>query len=498
MDPRTPVIVGAAALNNRGDDSPVEPTAFMAEAIEAALVDAGAASLRDKIQAIRTVKGIWPYTDPTRLVIERLGLGDHVRSGMTPMGGNYFYDLFAATASDIQAGDLDVAVLVGGETMRTRRRDRAAGRRTEYLAERDEAVPDDTYGIDKDMYLPEEAEVGVHYPINFYALAEVALRHEAGDTEDEHIRRVGKLWAGASDVAAANPDAWFRTAHTADEIAFTSDTNRAVAYPYPKLMTSNVNVDQAGAVVMCTLEAAQAAGVSADKMVFAHSHAGAFDPVYPSHRWSMTESPSMRIAGKRALELAGVGVDDLSAVDLYSCFPAAVQIAQKELGLTADRPFTITGGLTFSGGPMNSYCMQALVRGAQVARSSGSHSSDGGPLLLTGNGGFFSKHSFLVLDTNAPDGGFKTERMQDQVDAMPSRVLASSIPANATVEAYTALYDRDGTPNQSALSCLTADGDRVWAKSTDTDQITELLSADNCGRLVSLSPTDSGVDAVLV
>ena len=305
-DPHTPVIIGAAALNNRGDDNAVEPVEFMGEAVEAAIADAGAPAVRDKIQAVRTTKGIWPYTDPTRLVIEQLGLGADVRSGMTPMGGNFVYDLLGATAAEIQSGDLDVAVLVGAETMRTRRRDRAAGRRTEYLDEREAATPDDTFGDDKEMYLPEEATVGVHYPINFYALCEVALRHERGETEDEHLQRVGKLWAGASEVAANNPDAWFQTAHTAEEIAYPSDSNRAVAYPYPKLMTSNVNVDQASAVVMCSLQTAQDLDVDASQMVFPQAHSGAFDSIYPSHRWSMTESqrcvwPAPRLSSSRAL-----------------------------------------------------------------------------------------------------------------------------------------------------------------------------------------------------
>ena len=33
------------------------------------------------------------------------------------------------------------------------------------------------------------------------------------------------------------------------------------------------------------------------------------------------------------LELAGVGVDDIDHVDVYSCFPSAVQVAAAELGL---------------------------------------------------------------------------------------------------------------------------------------------------------------------
>jgi acetyl-CoA C-acetyltransferase len=33
------------------------------------------------------------------------------------------------------------------------------------------------------------------------------------------------------------------------------------------------------------------------------------------------------------LELADIGVDDLDMIDVYSCFPSAVQVAANELGL---------------------------------------------------------------------------------------------------------------------------------------------------------------------
>ena len=37
----------------------------------------------------------------------------------------------------------------------------------------------------------------------------------------------------------------------------------------------------------------------------------------------------MRAGGRRALELAGVGIDDVDIIDLYSCFPSAVQLGAR-------------------------------------------------------------------------------------------------------------------------------------------------------------------------
>ena len=63
-----------------------------------------------------------------------------------------------------------------------------------------------------------------------------------------------------------------------------------------------------------------------------------------------------------------VGVDDIGLIDVYSCFPSAVQVAAAELGLPlgdADRPLTVTGGLTFAGGPWNNYVTHSIATMAE-------------------------------------------------------------------------------------------------------------------------------------
>ena len=71
------------------------------------------------------------------------------------------------------------------------------------------------------------------------------------------------------------------------------------------------------------------------------------------------------------LEMAGTSVADLDYVDLYSCFPSAVQVAAHELGLPVgveSRPLTVTGGLTFAGGPWNNYVTHAIATMVEVLR----------------------------------------------------------------------------------------------------------------------------------
>ena len=131
-----------------------------------------------------------------------------------------------------------------------------------------------------------------------------------------------------------------------------------VSFPYPKLCTANMQVDQGAAFIVCSVAAARAAGVPEERWVFPLAGADGNDHWFISERPELHRSPAIRLAGAAALEQAGLGIDDIAFVDLYSCFPVVVQMAAGELGLALDdpdRPLTLTGGLTFGGGPGNNY-----------------------------------------------------------------------------------------------------------------------------------------------
>ncbi len=102
------------------------------------------------------------------------------------------------------------------------------------------------------------------------------------------------------------------------------------------------------------------------------SGADANDHWFISHRPELHRSPAIALAGQAALDLAGIGIDDIASVDLYSCFPAVVQMAAYELGLATDdpgRPLTLTGGLTFGGGPGNNYTSHGIAQGVGAVRA---------------------------------------------------------------------------------------------------------------------------------
>jgi len=486
FDPRTPVLIGAGQFSNRVDQGapPLEPADLMAEALRRAEQNTGIANVAAAADSVRVILELsWRYRDPGAVVAERLG-GAPRESIYTVMGGNYVQTLVNRTALDILEGRNDLVLLTGGEAWRSRSTARKSSTELDWTKQ-DDVVPAATpFGQDHDLMGPGEVARGVFLPVQLYPLFDNALRAADGLTIDEHRRRVATLWSRFSVVAAENPHAWTRQAFTPDELMTATPDNRMVGFPYTKRMNSNNNVDQGAGLILCSAARAEALGVDRDRWVFLHAGADASDHWFVSNRDNLHSSPAIRFAGKAALESAGVTVDDLAHVDLYSCFPSAVQVAARELGMDIDRQLTVTGGMSFAGGPWNNYTMHGIATMAGVLRD------DAGSMgLCTANGGFLTKHSFGVYSTRPPEAGaFRWTDAQAQVDATPSRELDAEPDGVAEIESCTVMHERDGDPEKGIAALRMLDGRRAWGITTDAATMRAMTTEDFIGRKVTVVP----------
>lgn len=482
IDPRSPVIIGAGQVLQRAAslDDAREPVDLMADAVEQAAADAGLAGVPHQVGSIRVVNLLsWRYGNPAAILAERLAVSTR-ECGYTGAGGNTPQSLVNLTSLDIAAGNLDVAVLVGGEAWRTRMRARKEGVTLDWAQHPDEPV---LIGGDLDMTHPAEAERGLYLPVQMYPMFESAIRAAAGRTPEEHLVHISELWARFSEVAATNPYAWSPEARSPEDLRTVTPRNRMIGLPYPKAMNSNNDVDMAAALLICSAEWADEHGVPRDRWVFPHSGTDCHEHQYVSNRWSLAETPAVRRGGELALELAGIGIDDVSVVDLYSCFPSAVQMGAASLGLDLSSQLTRTGGLNFAGGPWNNYVMHAI---ATVVGDLRARPGERG--LVWANGGYLTKHAFGVYSTEPPAGGFRHASPQAEIDALPRRELATGDDAAgpATVEAYTVMFDRDGRPEQGIAACLLPDGRRAWGLSNDAGLNVALTEGEWVGRDVKI------------
>jgi acetyl-CoA C-acetyltransferase len=309
--------------------------------------------------------------------------------------------------------------------------------------------------------------------VDYYPLFETALRGADGRTLTDHRSMMGALWAGLAAAAADNPHATIRTAPGAVEIVTPSDRNRMIGFPYTKLLTSNIVVDMAASVILCSAQVAEALGIPRDRWVFPVAGASSADAWFVTDRVRLDTSPAIRANATSVFGAAGVGIDDVAHLDLYSCFPSAVQIAARELGLPVlggDRPLTTTGGLTFAGGPGNNYSTHALASLVDRLRA------DPGSLgLLTANGMFSTKHALGLYSTQPPQSGF--QHIEHGTISDGGRRTLTDFVGEATLETYVVKHGDNGMAEAACLVGLTADGSRVWG-STQSSENLRALEAD--------------------
>lgn len=485
IDPRTPVVVAVGQVDQRTDDptAALEPTALLARAARHAEADSSSHRLLESLDTIAVIRILsWRYRDPAALVAAELGISPR-RTIETADGGNYPQTLLNKACLEIQAGTADAVLIGGAEAWRTRTSARKAGVTQNWTHQDDTVVPTEAVTNPQDLAHPGEWARKVMMPIEIYPLFENALRAAEGWSIDDHRDRLARLWSGFSEVAATNPNAWIRRAYSPAELRDPTPANRMVGFPYTKLMNANNAVEQAGCFVVCSVERARELAIATDRWVFPWSGTDAHEHWFVSHRWNLAEAPAIGLAGRAALELAGVGVDDLAHVDIYSCFPSAVQIAAKEIGLGTDRPLTVTGGLSFAGGPWNNYVSHSIA--TMVERLRGDEGSLG---LVTANGGFLTKHAFGVFSTTPPPVAFRHTNLQDDVDLLPRRELAEVVDGPVTVETSTVVHGRQSEPEKAIIACLLPDGRRAWGGSTDVDAMKLLVSEETSGRAGHLDP----------
>ena len=312
----------------------------------------GAAASRTPSTRIGLVDSLgWYPTNGPRLLAERLGAQPR-RELVTGVGGETPLVLVNHVARAIARGEIDVALLGGTHVIRTpaHARGRRACTSTSPSAARARRPPSP------------RASRAIRRARS--ATASCSLRRSTRSSRTRCARGAGWIsrstggaWAALMEpftrVAAANPHAWFPVARSADELAKPSAENRMIAFPYPKYLNAVIETDQAAALLLCSASAARRLGVAG----------GAHGPLVgrrPGRRGSLVRH---RAAGLRGVPGAaprgaarrsprrGVALGDVGLLDLYSCFPVAVEMACEELGLAEDDPrgLSVTGGLPYAG-----------------------------------------------------------------------------------------------------------------------------------------------------
>jgi len=475
---RTPILVGCGQVTQREPDplAAMSPMDLTATAVKKAAEDSGAGQALlgalDTIVLLRAFSDTsWrfvcpfgKYVNPPKSLANRLGADRAKRLVYTHPGGNMPQWSINLMFEMITRGELEAAVVCGGEALSTQKAAQRAGVELDWSE--DPGGSFEEWGVETRGWNDMEDRHRMAGAIFAYPMIENAIRGNRGRTIAEHNMAMGRLFAGFAAVAAGNPLADRRDGYTAEQIGEVSASNPYIGFPYTKLMNSNAFIDQSAAVILTSVAKAKELGIPRDRWVYLHGCADAYDHWYLSDRINFHSSPAMRRVAREAFEMADCTLDDIDALDLYSCFPSAVQIACEEMKIPLDDPrgLTVTGGLPYFGGPGNNYVTHSIAEMMNTVRA-----KPGSKGFVSGNGNYVTKQSAGIYSTEPADKPFAPKDpkiYQAEIDAAKGPAVTEHADGAATIETYTVMHDRKG-PSFGILFGRLEDGSRFIANTPD-------------------------------
>ena len=478
-NPNTPVLVGFGVATQRVEDfaQSMEAIDLMLQAVRRAAAVSGSDTVLAGVRQIAVPRGRWSYRNPAGAIARAVGATRPHTVLTTP--GVLQQSLIGDACRRIASGEIDTALVVGGDTGYRIQRAQAVGLP---MGEREDAdEPDVLLKPHDELRHPAELHAGLHMPVGLYAIVESAFRARHGWSLETHRDRIARLYSRFADIAADNPHAWKRDRLAPDLIRNATPRNPMHAFPYTRLHCSNWSVDQASALLFCSQAKALALGIPRERWIFPLASTESNHMVPVSARADLWACPGAGIAGRAALAAAQMEPGAVDLVNLYSCFPLAVEVFAEELGLPPERDLTVTGGMAFAGGPYNNYVLQATCRMAELLNAGAGQTG-----LVSSVSGIVTKQAFGIWSREPGAGLFAWSDLTQTVAAqVQTKLVLEAYEGPGVVAGYTVLSDRGAAPKGIVVADI--DGVRRTIGVThDASLVAALQAKEFCGAAVRL------------
>ena len=489
VNDNTPVLVGCSQyLGDKGLNGP-NYLDILSVATKAAIADCEAKNditkHLDTISVIRftadtpnrdsATTELWGYPNMPRSIGNVLGI-TVPNEIYTTTGGNSPQLLLNELCIRIKDGESNCAVLTGGEALDTFVSRLKSGAEMDW--EDDPGGEPESLGSLKELGSEFEMRHGIFDPSSVYPLFANSIRKSEGKSSLQHMQDIGNLFSGFSKVAAENKHAWFKIHRSPEEIVEVSPQNRMVGFPYTKYMNSIMRVNQSAALVVTSAKKARELGIPESKWIFMYGGAALNDVWNITDRDNLHSSPAINKCSEAVFNKSGLELSEISHFDLYSCFPSAVQIAQKEIGIPVDdkRSLTVTGGLPYYGGPGSAYVVNSIACMMNKLRE-----DNGSFGLLNANGWFLTKHALGLFSSKPFEGEWDqvadTSHAQIEIDNSASSLFIEEANGRGSIETYTVVNSREA-PTKAIIIGKLEDGKRFVANTRkgDKDLLNKMMS----------------------
>ena len=472
-----PVVIGISSIQQKGTfDELDEALVLMDQATKDAIKDTTNPNIAQYIDEIQVPKGFWKYRDPGRWIAERNGITS-VKTSVTKIGVLQ-QNLINSACAKIINNEIQATLIVGGEARFKKIRGLIEGK--DFIETELNENPDHYVKAEKDLHIKEEAEALGLMAVGYYAILESALRSSKKLSIQEHREMLGKLYEKFSLIASLNSDGWIDEKLEWKNIATPSKKNPVQATPYNKYHCTSWNVNQASAMILCSENLADKLNIPINKRIYPLASSETNHMIATIQRPNMIKPLGLELAAKFIIEISKENNFSANTFDLYSCFPVAVQMFSDVLGLKDEDIKTVTGGMSFAGGPLNNYMIHSTVKMLSDIRKDNNKIG-----LVTGVSGMMTKQAFALwakeplMDFISKDVTSEAEKIEKPI---PLSVLKEG---KGIVIGYTTIPDAVDKKLKAIIYINDSQGKRKVLISRDTNIINNMGEEEWVGKEVS-------------
>jgi len=461
---KKPVVIGLGITQQKGSYAELDEALFLMEKVAMqAINDCGNSKIKDFIDVIDIPKGFWRYRDPGKWIAEKNNFSN-AKTSVNKIGVLQQH-LINNTCNKIIKSEIRAGLILGGESRA--KMIAALKEGIEYKEMELSTNPDQYVKAKDDLYGEGEAEALGLMAVGYYAVMESAMRKSKSLTLKEHEDYLGSMYADFSEIASKNQYAASDKSISKDQIMLANSDNKPMAYPYNKYHCTSWNVSQASAILICEEGLADQLNISKQKRIYPMASSETNHMIALIQRPSLISSAGLKLASEKINEVVDKHSINLNLIDLYSCFPVAIQQFENVLNLNTKTSRTITGAMPFAGGPLNNYMLHATVQALLKLRTESGHS------LITGVSGMMTKQSFCLWSSEYQMPFYHadvTKKAQQLDKPIP---ISNAKHGNGIVIGYTVLYE--GTkPTLGVFYIEDSQGERKVVTSEDKAVITSM------------------------
>ena len=233
-------------------------------------------------------------------------------------------------------------------------------------------------------------------------------------------------------------------------------------------------------MILCDEEIADELNIPQSKRIYPLASSETNHMIAAIQRPNPIKPIGLRLAAEYILNICQKNNIKPNTYELYSCFPVAVQMFAEALHLKDNKNLTVTGGMSFAGGPLNNYMIHSTVKMLEDIRSTPSKIG-----LITGVSGMMTKQSF-ALWAKDPLINFSSKDVTSEAASIDKPKDISNLnEGKGLIIGYTVLPKNFKEEEKAVMYIEDINGDRKVLISYDKDTLKKMGEEEWVGKTIN-------------